>query len=863
MSINKKIIQDATRLIKSKYPSKDFLLKHPYIKESPKSEKEMGSDFINLHSNKMKSLYVEIENVHKLNGFIESLKNQKTKSQEKKDRKINRIKNQVLESLKKHTEELDLIKLNLSYIGKTTRESNYKFFIEKIILNFAKKIVNRCESFFEDSELKDFLIEVVKDIAWSEEFKNLSKDSMNINLKNCKFIDLDENLSLNKFEHKFMIDYIHLKNKEMFFYKKYEPKQVVLNEKRVYPRIKISYSDNFLETLSLDELSELNSLSNFDEISRLIISEEDVEVYLNKVFNKTIKNIQNLDEMLKKSFYPDFKNKLNKVNRTSARVSIYIKNKTFDVNEIRTQIIQSILNQIFDVKEKRLNGFKRSLNRRIIQKELDIKDFKDLFPKARSRNREILYIQGETNSGKTYTAFEMAKEYSSGIYAAPLRLLALEGQQEFEKRNVPCSMITGEEREEIEGANFVSSTVEMIDYSKEYDVAIIDEVQLINDPDRGHAWLEAIIGVNAKKVILVGSKDIEPVIKDIMNYLDESLEILKFERKTKLQFDKDLFRNSMDQFGKLPPHSAVIAFSKKDVLAMKARFEKCGNKVSVIYGALPPQVRRLETERFVNGETDVVIATDAIGMGLNLPIENIFFHKKEKFNGKEVTLIDSALVKQIVGRAGRYKKFDVGFVSALSNSVFNYIEKAFKKNTIVTKKDLKCSPNYPIINQIQELTGDTSIYKLLQNYNNSIKFDFDIKNHMNEYAYMVSRFLDDTSENRKDQIEQLTLFEKVKLVNAPISMDRSYKVLDYYKKSINDIYYLRDNPDVYPISVVYEQLDSLSSDTQTKTELSIKKLDLLSWLCFNFEEYSCLKDDIELKRSQLNSILLDYLRNIE
>lgn len=847
----KQILEEADKVLRSKPPSGNFLTNYDFIKISM-TEIE---DPLLLHSTKSRSFYVSKNDVFRIPSFLEDLKNAKTKAELKRERKEERIKKEVSKLRSSFNDKLIEI---MSFFGKTdlVLKDNTDF-LYLAVCNKMIKLQNKRLHTLSNNDMLEEIMKLLSNLSFSEKIKPLIPNNGYMLKQIDLFEDKPSILFSNDFENTFII-----KNRELSgdFSSKFNISTKIKSE-TVSANVTFKYGSIFLANSSKEKLIGLPSI-DVSSVIDLEIKEEDVHAYVEKIFNRITEDVSLIeqDKLLKKSIFEDFKEKITNVKKHRVKIVFNIDNPNQKISSMKERIISAILGDALEVKEKRLAGFKRSFSRKIIQNNIEIEDFKAVFPRARERNRELIYIQGETNSGKTYTAFEIAKEYNSGVYAAPLRLLALEGQQEFEKRGIECSMLTGEERDEKEWATFVSSTVEMMDYTKEYDVAIIDEVQLINDPDRGHAWLEAIIGVNAKKVILVGSKDIESVIREIANYLNEPLEIKHFERKTKLEFDKGLFKRSMNKHGKLPPHSAVIAFSKRDVLDLKARFESCGNSVSVIYGALPPQVRRIETERFVNGETDVVIATDAIGMGLNLPIENLFFSRKEKYNGKEIVPVDPALVKQIVGRAGRYKKFNTGYVSALSDNVFDFVYEEFHKDTTITEKELKCSPNYAIISQIQEITDETSVYKLLQSYNNSIRFDFEIKNHMNEYAYMISRYVDEMAETRTDH---LSLKEKVKLVNAPVSMDRSYKVMDFYKTCIRNILTLRDDPSIHPISIVYERLDSLQTTTQAKTELSIKKLDLLSWLVFNFEEFSCLKDEINIKRKELNKTLIDYLRDLK
>ncbi len=161
-------------------------------------------------------------------------------------------------------------------------------------------------------------------------------------------------------------------------------------------------------------------------------------------------------------------------------------------------------------------------------------DLKTLYPLARSMNRKLEFYVGPTNSGKTYNAMKKLKEANSGLYLAPLRLLALEGYEDLKESNIDASLITGEEQILNEDAAHICSTIEMLDFDLEVDVAIIDEVQMLEDIDRGWAWVNAIIGVPAKKVIMTGSVNALEAVKKIVQYLDEELEVVRHKRKNPL-----------------------------------------------------------------------------------------------------------------------------------------------------------------------------------------------------------------------------------------------------------------------------------------------------------------------------------------
>jgi ATP-dependent RNA helicase SUPV3L1/SUV3 len=296
--------------------------------------------------------------------------------------------------------------------------------------------------------------------------------------------------------------------------------------------------------------------------------------------------------------------------------------------------------------------------------------FHETFPGARARGRQLLFIAGPTNSGKTYQAFQHLSKATTGVYLAPLRLMAAEFWDRMRGANVPCSLITGEERFPDPEAKHVSSTIEMLATDAEYDVAIIDEVQMIADPDRGWAWTQAIVGVNAKLVILVGSPDAELLLREIATRLGEPFAMQTTDRLCPLAVAEE----PLDPDQKVEPGTAFISFSRRDVLAWKRTLGT--TDCAAVYGALAPEVRREEARRFSAGEAKVVSATDAIGMGLNLPVKTIVFTTLIKWDGeKEITLSDS-MIKQIAGRAGRFGLHETGLVTALNRRDLAHIRKS-------------------------------------------------------------------------------------------------------------------------------------------------------------------------------------------
>lgn len=277
--------------------------------------------------------------------------------------------------------------------------------------------------------------------------------------------------------------------------------------------------------------------------------------------------------------------------------------------------------------------------------------------------RDIRYILhvGETNTGKTHHALEQLKKSESGLYLAPLRLLALEVYDKLNADGVPCTLKTGEEEKVVPDAKHFSCTVEMFHEKDYFDVVVIDEAQMIADRDRGFSWYKAITKANAREVHIVGSRNLKSMIVELLG--DAHIEVKEYTRDIPLQVERKLFTLQQTKKG-----DALVCFSRRRVLETASRLQNDGFSVSMIYGSMPPETRKKEMQRFIDGETKVIVATDAIGMGLNLPIRRIVFLETEKFDGVRRRRLSSQEVKQIAGRAGRKGIYDVGKV-AFTNDI--------------------------------------------------------------------------------------------------------------------------------------------------------------------------------------------------
>ncbi|QCE35809.1 RNA helicase [Acetobacteraceae bacterium] len=284
------------------------------------------------------------------------------------------------------------------------------------------------------------------------------------------------------------------------------------------------------------------------------------------------------------------------------------------------------------------------------------------FKTARAMKRHITIITGPTNSGKSYAALKALTKAESGMALAPLRLLAHEFYDSLLSQGIKTSLTTGEERLIDSNARHLAATVEMCPLHHPVDVAVIDEAQMLTDPDRGAAWTAAIMGTPAREIFVLGAPDCIPMVKRIAELCGDEVSEMHLKRKSPLETGPVL---SLD---KLRKGDALIAFSRREVLDLRAELMSLGRKVAVIYGALSPEVRCAEAARFNAGKADILIATDAIGMGLNLSIRRVIFSALQKFDGRDVRPLNNQEIKQIGGRAGRFGRHEKGLVCVLEGA---------------------------------------------------------------------------------------------------------------------------------------------------------------------------------------------------
>ena len=284
---------------------------------------------------------------------------------------------------------------------------------------------------------------------------------------------------------------------------------------------------------------------------------------------------------------------------------------------------------------------------------------KDEYPEARAMRRHFVIHLGGTNTGKTYAGFQRLRRAPTGVYLAPLRLLALEAQETLLKAGVECGLTTGEEEDLREEDTHVAATAEKLDLKRRWDAAVIDECQMIADPQRGYAWTRAILGVLAEEVHLCAAPEARDILIRLIESCADSYEIEVHQRRTPL-----ICMNRTVDPQRVQPGDALITFSKVGVLSVAEDLRQHGKEPAIIYGALPYATRRRQMEGFLAGEMEYVVSTDAIGMGLNLPIRRIIFLETEKFDGVERRELKPEEIRQIAGRAGRFGMYPKGYVGA-------------------------------------------------------------------------------------------------------------------------------------------------------------------------------------------------------
>lgn len=295
------------------------------------------------------------------------------------------------------------------------------------------------------------------------------------------------------------------------------------------------------------------------------------------------------------------------------------------------------------------------------------------YPTARENIRKIYFHSGPTNSGKTYHAMERLLKSKSGVYCGPLKLLAVEIFNKANARGTPCDLVTGEEQKLVNDdgvtrSNHVSCTVEMVSVDDPVEVAVIDEIQMLRDPGRGWAWTRALLGIPANEIHICGEEAAVDLVRKILMPTGDVLEVIRYKRLTNLVIENKPLTNLKE----VRSGDCIVCFSKDHLFKVSMELEELGHQVAVIYGTLPPGTKIAQCQKF-NDQDDcnIMVATDAIGMGLNLSIGRVIFHSlmrvsTDEQGRKSREYLTTSQALQIAGRAGRFKStHETGYVTTI------------------------------------------------------------------------------------------------------------------------------------------------------------------------------------------------------
>ena len=302
------------------------------------------------------------------------------------------------------------------------------------------------------------------------------------------------------------------------------------------------------------------------------------------------------------------------------------------------------------------------------------------------QKNKITAVLGPTNTGKTHLAIETMLSFESGMIGFPLRLLAREVYDKVIKKTGldKVALITGEEKIIPSNAKYFLCTVESMPIDKELDFIGVDEIQMCADHERGHIFTDRLLNMRGNKLTMfMGSN----TIKNIISKLDDDIEFINRNRLSNLTYA------GYKKISRINRKTAIIAFSSEEVYAIAELIRRQKGGASIVMGSLSPKTRNAQVELYQSGDVDFLVATDAIGMGINMDLDNVYFSNLKKFDGRKLRRLNLSEIGQIAGRAGRYlndgnfgvtgdcKELNSEEVNLLENHKFEKIEYLFWRNS--------------------------------------------------------------------------------------------------------------------------------------------------------------------------------------
>jgi ATP-dependent RNA helicase SUPV3L1/SUV3 len=341
---------------------------------------------------------------------------------------------------------------------------------------------------------------------------------------------------------------------------------------------------------------------------------------------------------------------------------------------------------------------------------------------------KITAVLGPTNTGKTFLAIEIMLSFESGMIGFPLRLLAREVYDKIIQKIDPekVALITGEEKIIPSNAKYFLCTVESMPIDKNLEFVAVDEIQMCSDNERGHIFTDRLLNLRGEKLTMfMGSS----TIKKLISKLDEDVEFINKERLSKLTYV------GHKKISRIKRKSAIIAFSAEEVYAIAELIRRQKGGAAIVMGSLSPKTRNAQVNLYQSSDVDYLVATDAIGMGINMDLDNVYFSNLKKYDGKKLRRLNLAEIGQISGRAGRYlndgvfgitgdcEEINAEEINLIENHKFKEIRTLFWRNsnlnfssTSSLLRSLEERPNKDWLRRIQECEDEKVLKYFLKDF---------------------------------------------------------------------------------------------------------------------------------------------------
>lgn len=409
-------------------------------------------------------------------------------------------------------------------------------------------------------------------------------------------------------------------------------------------------------------------------------------------------------------------------------------------------------------------------------------------------------------------------------------MLAFEVFDRLNERGVPCNLLTGEEHIPIPGATITAATIEMFNSNDSGRCVVIDEAHMLADPDRGWAWTRAFMEAQAPEIHVISPPFARDLIEQMSNAAGLPITVVEHERLTPIRVAERYWT-----LNDLPPKTILVAFSRQSVLQLKTELERMKRSVSVVYGNLPPEVRRKQAERFATGQTDICVATDAVGMGLNLPADHVCFYEAAKFDGRQSRVLYPNEVQQIGGRAGRYGYSEYGEVGAMTKQDLRLIRQLF--NT--PPEPLTHAHIAPTVEDLEMIPGSLAErllqWSMLQSIPEALRRSVRTAD-LTERIELAALLTD-------QEVAQLGLDAALRLINAPTRTNTR----SYWYECAQSILARQPMP-LPPLPPA----DIINSYDLEAAEISVACADIYLWLSRRpeFERYAPDAPEVRLQRSE-------------